>query len=243
MKHLHLFDYDHNIDSSFTGRDRRNKSDNECAVDDGISENVPNRVINNKRLYVLYRLPKLISIDGKIVTVSERLMARPTKSNEKPSHKLPIEKKGQHQSIQKFDPVHISRQCTNNLSVGRSDWFIKPLGGPNAQTSLLDASENEDDEATTDIAEQCVEVSLSGCILDHKVKQPVQETTYTEQNKLIILPLLDSKNIDSTEGTLSALAKLDRLEYCTSVGGSVACEWSAACGILALPSFRRARQR
>lgn len=156
-----------------------------------------------RRLYVLYRLPQLESLDGIPVHATERRLAYPRDRRE-----------------ERKQPAMTS--CLLDVLEDEENMIRSSLQSPNPRRSR------------SALAETAVEVDVNG-----------RPLTGSPGNKLVRsppkrrLPALNATGTPKdTVLQCPALYDLDRIEY-ESVESTQVCEWSAACGTLSLPYFRK----
>jgi len=185
-----------------------NDEEEETTVSDHENSNNNNNNTNNsndltdaatvRRLYVLYRLPRLESLDGIPVQPSERRLA------------LPRDRQQERQQA--------AAAATTN-------------------TALLDkAVTDEENGRSVHRGETAVEIDLNGqphSSDDSDLPLSPTKRTATKNDPPPLHPLMDDDDDDNDDDDY-----MNRIEY-ESVESTQVCEWSAACGTLSLPYFRK----
>jgi len=158
-----------------------------------------------RRLYVLYRLPILESLDGIPIHATERRLACPRDR----------EQERQHQEM---------TSCLLDVLEDEENMSRASLQSPKPR------------RGRPALSETAVEVDVNG--------RPLTGSP-TARNKLVLTPPKRRLSALIATGTpeapvlhCPALYDLDRIEY-ESVESTQVCEWSAACGTLSLPYFRK----
>jgi hypothetical protein len=264
LQHLYLgraSTTDPYVDRNDDGDDGDGSQDNWQESQTASSPKISNRM---RRLYILYRLPDLLSIDGITVTAQERLLARPNDPN------------GARVKREEWVESSLLDRDRTALDDDDDEDDEEHTDDGDHYGERMDDDESEVVGATplSPNCEDAVEVDLHGAVKlvegsrmktvsrlgqqkqnrDAPAEQVVTDDNDSEDN------IRDSRNQEEKKEEISPgplipeLAGLDdlrkttatdfkyhkHLEYeaSTDNGTAAACEWSAACGSLSLPYFR-----
>jgi hypothetical protein len=237
------------IDRNDGSQDNLQESQSQTAA----SPKISNRI---RRLYILYRLPDLLSIDGITVTDKERLLARPNDPNGA--------------RVKREEWVESSLLDRTALDDEDDD------GDEHTDDGDHYGARMDDDESEVEVATplspnfgDAVEVDLHGAVKlvqgrrvksgsrlgqqkqnrDAPAEQAVTDDNDSdnqeekrqekeERSGPLMPELAGLDNLHKTTGTDFKYHKHLEYEASTDNGTAVACEWSAACGSLSLPYFR-----
>jgi hypothetical protein len=221
-----------------------------CTTLSPLSPPISNRM---RRLYILYRLPDLLSIDGVTVTDQERLLARPDHPN---GHRVKrdewvenaclldqivLDEEGECLADDDYDDEYEERDAfaqpvTSSPHV--SDSVEVDLSG----TAKLVPAKQKSRVTIASAAQSSLQLQASGSMLSDNIMNPLSPATGT---LLIEQRRHSGPHIPELAGAPIGMAEImrefDNLEYdavATDTGTTAACEWSAACGRLSLPYFR-----
>lgn len=202
------------------------------AVADTIATPASTTLINTdetavRRLYIIYRIPRLETLDGTTVTEQERRLARPSKR-----------RSGlQEQQSAACQP---DGERDGNLKDNSSANISKKVDGIVCLLDDLEDDEEEEDMENDDPAEfpsprksrrtvsdAAVEIDVNGLPIfaPERPAAPRHRRSRTSEDHVVRSPprLLDG----------------DRWEFASVESSAAACEWAAACGGLSLPYFRK----
>lgn len=196
-----------------------------------------------QRLYVLYRLPGLQFLDGKIVTPEERKLARPRNLQELQEHQQAI---NQNANYPPGQPGNVDEgwveQAQAKVTAHRAT--SKKVVGIICLLDNDEEDEENDDPANDNVPFFRNDTRMSRRILSESAGEVdgLPSTVSPERwvsatNKHHRRSATNDYRVIRSPPFLADCG--DHWEYASVESSAVACEWTAVCGSLALPYFRK----